>query len=776
MSRSLLGLLFLPPFLLLGQPSAPPAAAAQVLAVQDPRPDFEQDVFAFLDRYCLFCHEGEGAEGEVDLALYLTEDEARQDPDLYWAAAWKIWDHAMPPPRRKAQPTDQERARFLAWVDAADGLGKRPATPAPVLRRLNRQMYRRSVAQLCGVQVPEEILASLPEDEAGDGFDNIGAALTLADDAVLRYLEAAETIATLAVRDFDQRPLKQRWIGNELEAPNLSANHAALWSQGAATMTWTPPREGRYLLRVGAYGQQAGDEPCRLALQLNRKSLKRFPVPSENGEETVCEIELNLPAEPQLLGAAFLNDFYEQDLPPGVPRDRNLYIAWMEVEGPLDPQLPTEFQRELFARYTLRGTNPSMDPKYGPLLKGLAQVAWRRPLTRSEEIRFTRLVAEERRWEDVVRLTLTALMTSPHFLFETTTEPERRSAARQRSLPANELVTRLSLFLWGSIPDANLLAQAAAEDWAEDAQALHRMVEDMLQDPRIGALAEDFASQCFRIRGLEDHVMDQDLFPGADASLLQDMLEETMRLFQDVLQNDRDIRDLLTAEDTFVNQRLAKHYGLPWPQDAEGWIRMDLSQTTRRGVLGHASILTMTSLPNRTSPVRRGRWIMDNLLGAPPPPPPANAGNLDESQEAAASGTLRERLAAHRDKRECISCHRVMDPLGFSLERFDAIGRYRPEVDGLAVDAGGKLPDGTELRNLQELVSVLDARNSFSRLMVQRLCSFALGRSLVPADRIMVQDVLDQLDPEHPTLRTAIHALVQSSHFRTRPQSPRATR
>lgn len=776
MSRSLLGLLFLPPFLLLHQPAATQVIPAAESLPQDPAPNFDRDVFIFLDNYCLYCHEGEEAEGQLDLALYLTEEEARQDPDLYWAAAWKVWDHAMPPPRRKDQPTAEERARFLAWVDSPEGLGKTPATPAPVLRRMNRAMYQRSVEQLCGVAIPEDILASLPEDEAGDGFDNIGAALTLANDAVLRYLEAAEAIAALAVHDFDQRPQKKRWIGNELDAMNLSGNHAALWSNASVSALWAPPREGRYLLRVGAYGQQAGPDPCRMALELNQKSQKRFDVSSEGGEETICEVELYLSAETHRFGAAFLNDYYRPDLPQGEPRDRNLYVAWLEVEGPLDPLLPTEFQKNLFARYTLRGTNPSMDPKYGPLLQELGQLAWRRPLTRTEVIRFTRMVAEERRWEDVVRLTLTALMTSPNFLFETTAEPERRSAARQRKLPSQELVTRLSFFLWGSIPDANLLEQAAAEDWVKDDHALRAMVEAMLQDDRSIALAEEFASQCFRIRGLENHVSDQDLFPDTDAALLRDMREETMRLFQDVLQNDRDLRDLLTAEDSFVNQRLAKHYGLDWPKGQKGWVRVDLGDTPRRGILGHASILTMTSLPNRTSPVRRGRWIMDNLLGAPPPPPPANAGNLDESKEAAQSGTLRQRLAAHRDKRECISCHRVMDPLGFSLERFDAVGRWRDQVEGEPVDAGGQLPDGTELRGLHDLVEVLDARDSFTRLMVQRLCSYALGRSLVPTDRTMVQGVLDQLDPEHPTLRAAIHALVQSPHFRMRPQAPRAQR
>lgn len=742
---------------------------------QDPGvPDFEEEVFPFLDRYCLYCHEGSEAEGGIDLALHLSEEEARTDPELYWAAAWKVWDHAMPPPRREEQPSDEERARFLAWVDHPEGLGRPQRAPAPVLRRMNRAIYARSVEDLCGVSLPEGVLASLPEDESGDGFDNIGASLTLADDAVLRYLEAAEVAASRAVVPFEAVPERRRWVGNELDATNTRGTAAALWSQGSVGTMVTIEQAGRYRFRIGAYGDQAGDEPCLMELLVDGRDLHEAEVPTEQGEDTVVEVEVRLDAGGHLLKGRFTNDYWRPDLPEGEARDRNLYIAWIELEGPLDPPAPTAFQRGLFERHPLRGEFPGRAPAIAGMIDELATKAWRRPPTREERRRLARLVAEERSWEEVVRLCLTALMTSPHFLFESTWEPERLSAAGRRELEGHELATRLAFFLWGRLPDAALLAEAADPAWAGSEDALRRTVERMLDDPRSIALAEDFASQAFRIRGLLEHEVDAEVFPEVDAALLASMQRETEMLFLDVLARDLDLGLFLDADYSFVDRPLAAHYGLDFPPGEGDWRRVELGDTPRRGILGHASVLTMTSMATRTSPVRRGKWILDNLIGAPPPPPPADAGALDEDPEAAREATLRERLAMHRDQPQCISCHMVMDPLGFSLERFDAVGRWRDMVDGLPVDAGGRLPDGTALDGLAEVVDVLEERDGFARLMVARLTSFALGRGLVPADRALVQEVLDRMDPARPTLRGAIEGIVLSEAFRTRPQGRRA--
>lgn len=762
MRRLLLG-----PLLLLSFLSLPLLLGPGVAAGTQGEPSFEQDVMPFLEDYCLHCHEGNKAEADLDLGRHLTAEEARAEPELYWEAAWKVWDHAMPPPRRKQQPSLEERARFLAWIDAPAGLGFRPAPTLPVYRRMNRSIYRRSVEDFCGVEVPEKVLSSLPSDEAGDGFDNIGSSLTLPDDAVLRYLEAAETIASLAVVDWYPDLDVLRWTGQDLDAPNYSAEAAALWSQGQASVSVTVPRSGRFLLRVGSWGDQAGEEPCRMAILADRKVRKEVEVETSFGEVTETVVALELEQGKHRFAASFLNDYWRPDAPEGTPKDRNLYIGWIELEGPLDPLPPTTFQTDLHNRFPLDPEAPGKDRAVRDLIQELATRAWRRPPTKVERKRYADLVSAERTWEDVVRLAMTGILTSPHFLFEATTRPKRFREDQQYRLTGSEIATRLSFFLWSSLPDAPLLAAAAEDGFATDPAAILTQVERMLADRRGLALAEDFADQCFRIRGLDKHELEQQMFPEVDAELLRSMQQETRMLFLDILANDRDLRDFLTSTDTFLDRRLAAHYGLAWPAEAAGWQRFDLSETQRRGVLGHASVLTMTSLATRTSPVRRGKWILENLLGAPPPPPPADAGLLDETNTGSEQAPLRERLAAHRSKPQCISCHTVMDPLGFSLENFDAVGRWREKIGSLPVDAGGELPDGTRLENLKDLTAALDARGGFERLLVKRLTSYALGRTLGPADRPMIQAILEELDPDRPTLRQAIHAIVLSDAFLT---------
>ena len=762
MRRLSIGPLLLLPFL-----SLPLLLGQDVAAGTQGEPSFEQDVLVFVEDYCLHCHEGNKAEADLDLSRHLTAEEARAEPEIYWEAAWKVWDHAMPPPRRKQQPTNQERARFLAWVDAPEGLGFQPKPALPVYRRMNRSIYRRSIRDFCGVTVPEEVLLSLPSDEAGDGFDNIGSSLTLADDAVLRYMEAAETIASLAVVPFAPDLVVQRWTGADLDAPNHSAEAAALYSRGQASVSVHVPRAGRFQLRVGSWGDQAGEESCRMAILMDGKVRKEVSVDGGIGEVTETILPLDLDQGTHQFAASFLNDYWRPDAPEGTPKDRNLYVGWIELEGPLDPLPPTEFQADLHRRFPLAAEAPGKDRAVRDLIEQLTTHAWRRPPTNGERKRYADLVAGEKTWEEVVRLAMTAILTSPNFLFEGTTRPKRFKENQEYRLTGSEIATRLSFFLWSSLPDRALREAAAEPHFATDPTAILGQVERMLADPRGLALAEDFADQCFRIRGLETHELEQDLFPEVDAALLASMQQETRMLFLDILAQDRDLRDFLHSTDTFLDRRLADHYGLAWPEGAVGWQRFDLTDTQRRGVLGHASVLTMTSFATRTSPVRRGKWILDNLLGAPPPPPPADAGLLDEGTAAAEQASLRERLAAHRTKPQCISCHTVMDPLGFSLENFDAVGRWRDHIGSLPVDAGGELPDGTKLEDLQDLTHALEARGGFERLLVKRLTSYALGRTLGPADRPTIQAILEAMDPDRPTLRQAIHAIVLSDAFLT---------
>lgn len=733
-----------------------PLAASQ-------EPDFETDVLDYLDQHCLHCHEGTKAKANVDLGRYLSLAEARAEPEDLWLAGWKTWDQAMPPPRHDSQPTDAERQRFLAWLDAEDGLGSIPPEPQMVLRRMNRSMYRHAIEDWLGVTVPQEVLETLPQDETGDGFDNVGASLTMAEDAVLRYLQAAEVVAALAVVDRDPTPKRWGWRGQDIEAPNYSGGDAALWSSGNATVHVRIPKAGRYRLKVTSHANQAGDENAKAALLVDARIQERFEISAPDGEEMEFPVELVLSKGDHRMAWRFLNDFWNPDAPEGTPRDRNLYVSSFELEGPLDPPKPTEFQEALFRHYPLDKKHPSAAKDYPKLVKELTLRAWGREATRSEWKRLQKMTSHLESWEETVRWTLSAILTSPRFLFD--------GEAMGLSAEAT-MAVRLSRFLWSSVPDELLWAQAKNAEWHLDDTFLEATVDRMLADPKHRAWLEDFFAQNFRIRSLPDQDFDEELYPEVDADLRRAMVQETLRLCDDILAQDRDLNLLLTADYTYVNPALAEHYGLDWNALEEGegrarnWRRVSLKGTRRRGILGHASILSATSLPTRTSPVRRGRWILDNLLGAAPPPPPADAGLLDESPEASLDAPLRQRLEAHRDKPQCISCHMVMDPLGFSLERFDAVGRLRDSVDGRPVDAGGTLPDGTELEGLVDMVDVLEGREDFPRLLVMRLTAYALGRPLTPADRPFLEGILESMDPEHPTLRAAIYAVVKSEAFR----------
>lgn len=753
------------PLLLLSLLSLPALAVWDDEDIAPPSNHFQEDVLDFLEEYCLRCHEGSDAEAELDFSLDLSEEEARKNPDLYWRAAWKIWDHSMPPPRRLKQPSVEERNRFLAWVDAKDGLGYQPAIQAPVLRRMNRSIYRRSIKALFGVDVPESILESLPPDEAGDGFDNIGSSLTMSDNAVVRYLEAAESIAQLAVVDFNPAIQERMWQGSELEAPSYSGQTAALYSRGSATTFYQAPRDGRYILRIGAWGDQAGDEPCQMKIGSGRRQNKTVEVSSSVGEKSDSVMPLELKKGEHKISAQFINDYWAPNAPEGTPKDRNLYIVDMSIEGPLDPLTPTQFQEDLKLRYPFL-----LDPKKNAsqresLVSELLTRAWRRAPTTKELKRYTALLNDEPSWEDMVRITCTAIITSPHFLFESTTRPKRLKKGELHPLTDQELATRLSFFLWSSLPNSELVDQLAQLEPATHKAQLTDIIDWMLAQPQSMALAEDFAGQSFRIRGLLEHEVDKTIFPSINQELLHDMLMETHLLFQTILQDDRNLNEFITADYTFLNQRLANHYGIPWIGEEKEWTKHSLHETQSRGILGHASVLTITSMATRTSPVRRGKWIMENILGASPPPPPANAGLLDESSKAGHEETLREKLARHRTDPNCITCHKVMDPLGFSLEHFDPVGRWRETLNGKPVDAGGELPDGTQLEGILDIVDTLQKKGGFLKLFVSRLTSYALGRTLTAADRPLLQNILDNMDSEKPTIREAIHAIVLSEPF-----------
>lgn len=516
-------------------------------------PDFEADVLDFLDRNCLHCHEGNKAKADLDLGRYLTQEDARAAPQDLWKAGWKTWDQAMPPPRHEEQPTPEERQRFLAWLDAEDGLGSTPPPAETVLRRMNRSMYRHAIEDWLGVNVPKEVLATLPQDETGDGFDNVGASLTMAEDALQRYLEAAEVIAGMAIVERNPEPKQWSWRGQDIQAPNYTGGDAALWSTGNATVHAKIPMAGRYRLQVTTYAQQAGDELAQAALLVDARVKDQIEIGAPDGEEMTFPWEMEMTKGEHRFAIRFLNDYWNPDAPEGTPRDRNLYVASFRLEGPLDPPRPSRFQEELQQRFPLEARHPSTAKDYPKLIKHLTLHAWGREADRAEWKRLRKITAHLTSWEQTVRWSLTAILTSPHFLFD---------GDGMGLEPESAMAMRLARFLWSSVPDEALLSRTGDEGWHLREDQLAEVVDRMLADPKRRAFLEDFFAQNFRIRSLPEQDFDELLFPQVDVPLRLSMLEETLLLCDDLLARDGDLNLLLTADYTFLNQELAAHYGL----------------------------------------------------------------------------------------------------------------------------------------------------------------------------------------------------------------------
>jgi hypothetical protein len=742
------------------------AGAAQEPAAVAVGISFEADVLPLLDEYCSFCHEGPKAEAEMDLLRFDGEDAALAVPEVWQRVALQLENGLMPPEDRERQPNAHERATLLAWirerVDPRTASG--PARPhAPVLRRLTRFEYRNTVRDVLGVDFPAEEF--FPADGVALGFDHLGSALTTSDALVEKYFAAAERIADAAVLTEEAvRPRLRRFAADELEGGRPARGSAALSSNGAIRARAHAPRAGLYRVRVQAWGQQAGPDPCRMDVRVAGKTIERRDVPGTQDAPDSFAFELRVEEAGEVaLDAAFVNDYYKPDDPDPAQRDRNFYVDWIEWEGPLDPLPAPEFQRALFARF-----GPELGERRArAMLAWAAGRLWRRPATPEEVERLARLAPSDAPIETAVHDALVAMLASPHFLFRFELNPPRGGEeAEVRALDAFELACRLSYFLWSSAPDEEL-AECAADGSLVEPAVFAREASRLLADARARALATSFAAQWLQLRNLDRAAPVPEQHPSFTPALREAMREETLLLFEYVLRAERSLWELLDADYTFVNDELAAHYGIAGVEGAE-FRRVSLAGTARRGLLGHASVLTVTSTPTRTAPVKRGKFVLDNLLGQPLPPPPPGADSLDEDPAAARAASLRERLARHRADPACAVCHDAMDPIGFALENFDAIGGWRDEADGFAVDAAGSLPDGRSFTGAVELVTSLRADGAFLRCLAEKLLVYALGRAPEPGDAAALDAILARLDPERPTLSALILAIMDSPLFRQR--------
>ncbi len=602
------------------------------------------------------------------------------------------------------------------------------------LHRLNNAEYNNTVRDLLGTKL--QPANDFPADDRGYGFDNVADVLRLSPLSVELYEGAAEALIADALAVSSSSMTQMFEIIGDPATGNPQSGGWYFFSNGSATITANAPIAANYRIAVRAYGAQAGPDPARLSIEVPNHAPIIIDVTATSTSPAVYQTTIALPAGMPQVTVSFINDFYDTV----TMRDRNLWVDYVQVTGPIDgPQIDGEKRKRLLSCEALDDAACQ-----NTILTSFAKRAWRRPPTDEEVSKLRSLIELSRAQGDTaeagIRLALQRILVSPHFLFRVEVDPDPNSLT-PRPLSSWELATRLSYFLWSSMPDAELFAAAESGALVKDPGELARQAQRMLDDPKAIALTDNFAGQWLFTRALGDQDPDYTLFPDYDQELENAMRAETRRYFQAFLSEDVPMDQFLVGDFTYVNDRLAAFYGLPAVNSPTGLVRVSLTNSPRRGFLTQGSFLRVTSRPKRTSPVLRGKWVLDNLLCTPPRPPPPGVEGLPEGMMA--TGSIRDRLEAHRTNPICASCHRTMDPLGFGLDNFDAIGRYRTTDAGYPIDATGELTDGTVFNGALEMTQQLAANPGVYRCMVQKLYTYT-GRSPFRIEAIEHIDALTE--------------------------------
>ncbi|HHO52774.1 MAG TPA: DUF1592 domain-containing protein [Deltaproteobacteria bacterium] len=637
-----------------------------------------------------------------------------------------------------------------------------PQPPDPgrvVLRRLNRAEYDNTVRDLFGTSLRPA--RRFPADDFGLGFDNQAHALSLSPLHLELYDQAADELLDelFAVGDVPAGSWSFEAEGDEVHADNGATFDAVawiLWEPGALTATLWAPRAGDYRITIEAFGAQDGSGAIPMALEVDGVALAHFDVEAEDAPEPH---EALIPLEPgrHTLSARLLD---EPQQPVGP--DRALIVDRIGVTGPLGiPRVPPPGADRVLICTPLPQEEAQCVRR---IVEAFGPRAWRRPLATSERDALLRLYGDARAagagWTEGVRTVLKALLLSPHFTFLVEPEP---IGGRGGPLSGHALASRLSYFIWSSTPDDRLL-QLAASGALLDPDVLEAEALRMLGDPRSKALVENLGGQWLSIRRLSEASPDPELFPGFDEGLRASMHDELVAFSEDVLLGSGSILDLITSSETWVDARLAEHYGVPVP---EGPGLHPVQIDGRVGWLGRAGLLTATSYPNRTSAARRGKWVLDNLLCDAPPPPPAGVADLEEAEPGPNSPTLRQQLERHRSDPACASCHLTMDAIGFGLEGFDGIGQARTtDSAGRPLDLTGELPGLGRFDGAEQLAALIATDPRFPRCVAEKTLTYALGRAPTEGDEALIDALQLGLTASDHRFSALVAQIVRSRPFR----------
>jgi hypothetical protein len=762
-----------------------------------------------LNRHCIECHSGEKPKGKLDLDALTADFSGDADRRRWQLVAERVKAGTMPP-KNRPRPASTEVQLLADWIGgqvAAAEAARRQAHGRTVLRRLNRIEYENTIRDLLGIEV--DLKEALPADTAADGFDNAGLALHTSSFLLEKYLEAADTALNLAIVNAPQPPLvKKRFSFKDERVVKVATEKVFLsreedlvmfssspWN-AITTTQFYPQHRGRYRIRVSASGHQSAGQPVSFQIDagpmlMGTKNHLVGYFEAAADQPTIVEFVDHFEARHTLrvlpyglATAQTVNkigaDQYEG---PG------LAVQWAEFEGPLHDQWPPESHRRVFGdlpqakvpipnnrnHLEVVSSDPSSDAK--EIIRNFAGRAFRRAVNDEDISPFVAVVEEklaaQYTFEQAVRVGLKGVLVSPEFLF---------LRERPGKLDDFALASRLSYFLWSTMPDEELL-QLAGEGKLSESPVLRQQVERMLKSPKAKALTENFLSQWLGLRDIDFTIPDRLLYPEYDDLLKTSMVEETQRFFEEVLREDLSLANFVASDFTFVNERLARHYVIDGVK-GHAFVKVALPPELHRGgLLTMGSVLKVTANGTTTSPIVRGAWVLDRILGTPPPPPPGGVPAIEPDIRGATS--IREQLAKHRQIESCAGCHKLIDPPGFALESFDVIGGwrdfYRTRGGGKAVVSGGKrmnygrgkdidpadeLADGRKFQNIDELKQLLlEDKDLLARALASKLITYGTGRAPESADKAQIDLVVAKAKEKAYGFRALVHEVVQSPLF-----------
>ena len=750
-----------------------------------------------LDRYCVTCH-NERRPTPAGAPLVLDKSNLAQVGDD--AEAWekvlrKLRTRTMPP-AGMPRPDEATYESVADWLEGE--LDKRAATHAnpgrPAAHRLNRAEYANAIRDLLAVDV--DVRGLLPPDDSGYGFDNIADVLTVSPTLLERYMVAAGRISKLAVGDPRAQPVVDHYsLSRMLPQGDRMSDELPFGSRGGIAVRHAFPADAVYTVRVRLQRDTVFDAVkgmgriSTLEVRLDGEKVGVFTVGGAVRTDDGLVLDLPVKHGTRTVGVAFVKSGIVSEgarRPPliGFGRDFDLFadedpsVERVEVGGPFPvhplAMLLMSHGDEAASRRRVFVCQPrnvaDEEPCARKILSTLARRAYRRPVTPQALqplLTFFRTGrARNGSFDGGIEMALRMLLVTPDFLFRVERDPSGIKAGTPYALDDIALASRLSFFLWSSLPDDELLDLAARGQLSKP-DVLEHQVARMLKDGRSAALISNFAGQWLLLRNLNLAVPNTDLFPVFDEGLRSAFRRETELFFESIVREDRSVLDFLTANYTFLNERLARHYGVPNVYGSR-FRRVTLADGhTRGGLLSHGSLLTVTSYANRTSPVQRGKWVLENVLGTPPPPPPPDVPSLPEPTGNAAPQSMRQRMEEHRKNPVCASCHARMDPIGFALERFDAIGAWREDDNGAAIDASGALPDGATFDGPSGLrAALLTHREEFVTTLVERLLTYSTGRGMEYYDQPAIRRVVREAAASNYRWSSLIEGVVRSMPFR----------